>query len=198
VDPAGGIKRVYYIVDVNSAKSLSMLQFFDSANPSPRKRPRLDLDGENDNDNNEHAGEEHESMPMLYEEEGSEEEQDLNAPDDGDGRISHDLNRRQYEHRPRPPVSAPEPSRVNRRDSLFPATTSKPISARQEGRTSSFQYQECPICKKKLETDNKGLNAHIDFCLSKNVIMEAQTAAQSNPKDFMLSWPSTAKGKRKI
>lgn len=39
------------------------------------------------------------------------------------------------------------------------------------------QSHECPICGKTLQTDNQGLNAHIDFCLSRGAIMEAQVAA---------------------
>lgn len=35
----------------------------------------------------------------------------------------------------------------------------------------------CPICARTLETDNQGLNTHIDWCLSKNMIKEAQTTA---------------------
>ncbi|KAI0662336.1 hypothetical protein C8Q70DRAFT_1051797 [Cubamyces menziesii] len=34
---------------------------------------------------------------------------------------------------------------------------------------------ECPICGKLLDTDNQGLNEHVDFCLSKQAIKEAQT-----------------------
>ncbi|TDL25971.1 IMS-domain-containing protein [Rickenella mellea] len=33
----------------------------------------------------------------------------------------------------------------------------------------------CPMCSKELETDNAGLNEHIDFCLSKKAIMQATT-----------------------
>ncbi|OAX39121.1 IMS-domain-containing protein [Rhizopogon vinicolor AM-OR11-026] len=183
-EPAGGIKR-----------------FFESANSSPRKRPRLEIDGEdcNDDDEIEHVEEEHESMPGFYEEDESGEGRGLDAPDDEEeNNISHDLGPRYHEQRPRPPASAPGPSRITQSDSLFPAATrSKPISARQDDRASSSRHQECPICKKRLETDNKGLNAHIDFCLSRNVILEAQTAAQSDPKNLALSWPNTAKGKRK-
>ena len=40
---------------------------------------------------------------------------------------------------------------------------------------------ECPICGKMLETDNQGLNEHIDFCLSKQAIKEAQTASLKPP-----------------
>ncbi|KAF6760313.1 DNA polymerase kappa [Ephemerocybe angulata] len=38
----------------------------------------------------------------------------------------------------------------------------------------SSTFLECPICQKKLETDNQGLNAHIDFCLSRGAIWDAQ------------------------
>ncbi|KAI1795665.1 DNA/RNA polymerase [Ganoderma leucocontextum] len=36
---------------------------------------------------------------------------------------------------------------------------------------------ECPICGKMLETDNQGLNEHIDFCLSKGAIKAAQASS---------------------
>lgn len=38
---------------------------------------------------------------------------------------------------------------------------------------------ECPICGKMLEADNQGLNEHIDFCLSKGAIKEAQASSLS-------------------
>ncbi|KAG1731472.1 IMS-domain-containing protein [Suillus paluster] len=176
-EPAGGIKR-----------------FFESTNSSPRKRPRLASDTEDCNDDQDEAGEDYESMPGFYEEEENVEGRDLDAPDDEEqNHISHDVNPTNHERRLRPPVSAPGPSRTIPSNSPFPATTSKPMSARQGDHA---RHQECPICGKLLDTDNKGLNAHIDFCLSRDVIMEAQTEAQSavkEPKDLVLSWP---KGKR--
>jgi hypothetical protein len=33
--------------------------------------------------------------------------------------------------------------------------------------------QKCPICSHDFDVDNAGLNAHIDFCLSRGAIMEA-------------------------
>lgn len=45
----------------------------------------------------------------------------------------------------------------------------------------SPELHTCPICSKQLKTDNQGLNAHIDFCLSKGAILEAQAEA-STPK----------------
>ncbi|KAG1812401.1 uncharacterized protein BJ212DRAFT_1448109 [Suillus subaureus] len=180
-EPAGGIKR-----------------FFEPANSSPRKRLRLASNAEDCNDEEDDAREDHESMPGFYEEEENAEGRGFDAPDDEEQTdILHDSNPPPHERRTRPPVSAPGPSRTRPSDSSFSATTSKPMSARQGDRV---RHQDCPICGKLLETDNKGLNAHIDFCLSRNVIMEAQTEAQSTakkPKDLALSWPSSAKGKRK-
>lgn len=181
-EPAGGIKR-----------------FFEPSNSSPRKRPRLSSNAECCNDEEDDAGEDHESMPGFYEEEENVEGRGFDAPDDEEQtHISHDVKPSHHEQRTRPPASAPGPSRTSRpSDPPFSATTSKPMSARQGDRV---RHQDCPICGKLLETDNKGLNAHIDFCLSRNVIMEAQAEAQSTtekPKDVVLSWPSSAVGKRK-
>ena len=42
---------------------------------------------------------------------------------------------------------------------------------------SSETFLECPICGRMLETDNQGLNEHIDFCLSRQAIKEAQASS---------------------
>jgi DNA polymerase kappa len=39
------------------------------------------------------------------------------------------------------------------------------------------ETQVCPICGRVLDADNQGLNEHVDFCLSKQAIKEAQTTA---------------------
>lgn len=41
--------------------------------------------------------------------------------------------------------------------------------------------QTCPICSRTMVTDNDGLNAHIDFCLSKEAIREAQATQVGAP-----------------
>lgn len=51
-----------------------------------------------------------------------------------------------------------------------------------ESPDSAGQTQMCPICTKMLETDNDGLNAHIDFCLSKGAIREATKATVTSPR----------------
>jgi DNA polymerase kappa len=37
----------------------------------------------------------------------------------------------------------------------------------------------CPICSKVLATDNDGLNAHVDWCLSKSAILEAAATKEA-------------------
>lgn len=37
--------------------------------------------------------------------------------------------------------------------------------------------QHCPVCSRTLVTDNRGLNEHIDFCLSRDAIREARSSA---------------------
>ena len=96
--------------------------------------------------------------------------------------------------RPRPPNSAPPtssqekpmssgPSRLPnvRASSIAPSASSSTTrkrrpqspSLRSES-TPGAVTQTCPICSKTIVTDNDGLNAHIDFCLSKEAIREAQ------------------------
>ncbi|EFI28154.1 DNA polymerase IV [Coprinopsis cinerea okayama7 len=94
--------------------------------------------------------------------------------------------------RPRPPVSAPACSPPNH---IPPQTDQAPVRTRaisigpiseSAGRDGVFlppppeeppeqDLQECPICGRKLRTDNQGLNSHIDFCLSRDAIWDAQT-----------------------
>lgn len=61
----------------------------------------------------------------------------------------------------------------------------------------------CPICSKTLQTDNAGLNAHIDFCLSRSAILAASASAgnekkpQSSSKKPSSSKPSSKRGTQK-
>jgi len=54
-----------------------------------------------------------------------------------------------------------------------PPSPSRLTSARSEDKTE----QHCPVCSRTLVTDNQGLNEHIDFCLSRDVIREARSSA---------------------
>lgn len=98
--------------------------------------------------------------------------------------------------KPRPPTSAPAPSASTSRPRSS-SMSNKPQSARQASSNATSAnapgspspqrvgpseeiVQTCPVCSKSIETDNDGLNAHIDFCLSRGAIMEAQAATSSS------------------
>lgn len=58
---------------------------------------------------------------------------------------------------------------------------------------SILERHTCPICAKILTVDNQGLNSHIDFCLSKGAIMEAQTTTYRGKKPATFSNMSKSK-----
>ncbi|KAF8348380.1 DNA/RNA polymerase [Amanita rubescens] len=94
--------------------------------------------------------------------------------------------------KPRPPVSAPArsfPSVGAPQDGLSTNYASpadhetraskvtqgaKPASAASSSSSKRSEPLRCPVCDKTILTDNEGLNAHIDFCLSRSAIREAQ------------------------
>lgn len=184
-------------------------QFFDSVKGEPpNKRRKLDVDGDdhsfNDQDDSEvidvDNDEYEDAMPGFHEHE----EVDRTIPDfDPDEEFPPESNAR-LTTRPRPPVS--EPNRPSQKDgssvdassstyvikrrprstseaaqaqSTLP-TTIKPIKSKVD--PSPVESHVCPVCAKILETDNKGLNAHVDFCLSRGAIREAQAEASSPVK----------------
>lgn len=57
------------------------------------------------------------------------------------------------------------------------ATNIKSKQFRNTSNKVPVATQTCPICTKVLDGDNAGLNAHIDFCLSRGTIMQAQMEA---------------------
>ncbi|THH10653.1 hypothetical protein EW145_g1183 [Phellinidium pouzarii] len=74
-----------------------------------------------------------------------------------------------------------EPSRL--------PTSSKPASSKSTSgyreisetpmaSTKEHEVLTCPICSRELETDNSGLNAHVDYCLSRGAIMEAASTTR--------------------
>jgi DNA polymerase kappa len=68
-------------------------------------------------------------------------------------------------------------------------------------KTSSTTEQHiCPICSKTIQTDNAGLNAHIDWCLSRSAILEASAAASSSSGSKKMKNNSTNKvgGSKKL
>ncbi|KAL1695593.1 hypothetical protein GGG16DRAFT_45361 [Schizophyllum commune] len=54
------------------------------------------------------------------------------------------------------------------------STSAKPPSDQPRSPSPAEEEHDCPICGKTLATDNDGLNQHIDWCLSRGAILEAQ------------------------
>lgn len=67
----------------------------------------------------------------------------------------------------------------------------------------SATSQTCPICSKSMMVDNRGFNAHIDFCLSRSAIREAQgeaaghAQAVAKPSQKRLAWPDEGIGHKR-
>ena len=65
---------------------------------------------------------------------------------------------------------------------------------------STRPTQTCPVCDKKLVMNNADFNAHIDFCLSRGTIMQAQMEASkiaSTSVDKVDSRPRSFSNKRR-
>ena len=166
---------------------------------SPRKRRKLSYDNPSEFDAvdemNEHQGME-EAMPGFHEDD----ETDLGMMENDDeaDEIEQDV-----------PISRPV-SAVNRLPptsvSNGQASSSKqppPAGPREIHEMKPLLKREtathdCPVCNKTLETDNEGFNAHIDFCLSRGAIMEAQVeASQSSTKGGKyVGWPKPVSKKK--
>ena len=98
--------------------------------------------------------------------------------------------------RPENKLEYPEASMINN-----PAITVGELEVQSNPPAPDPSSLQCPICMKDLEVDNLGLNAHIDFCLSKDVIKEATKNSGASSKK-VLAWSEDKrrphrKGKRK-
>ncbi|KAH8119422.1 DNA/RNA polymerase [Phellopilus nigrolimitatus] len=66
----------------------------------------------------------------------------------------------------------------------------KALTSREHGST---EVLVCPVCSRVLETDNIGLNTHIDFCLSRGAIITASSTAVSSMAETRASVTSPNK-----
>ena len=163
---------------------------------SPRKKPKLSYDDPSGFDPvdemNEHQRIE-EAMPGFHEDD----ETDLGMENDEADEIEQDvlisrpvstvnrLPNGQASSSKQPPTTGPR--EIHEVDMRMPLL--KPETA----------THDCPVCGKTLlDTDNEGLNAHIDFCLSRGAIMEAQVeASQSSTKGGKYKgWPKPESTKK--
>jgi DNA polymerase kappa len=130
------------------------------------------------------------SMPGYYEEE-EDLESDHSGNSRGDQHVKGSDKPRSIVHfKPRshgPPSQAQVliPSRVRSNSEAWGGSSGSNWPGRKLQSISIADPSErhtCPICGKQLATDNQGFNAHVDFCLSKDAILEAQAEASSPKK----------------
>lgn len=166
---------------------------------SPRKKPKLFYDDPSGFDAvdkmNEHQGIE-EAMPGFHEDD----ETDLGMENDEADEIEEDvLISRPVSAVNRLPTSV---SNGQASSSKQPPSTGPRKNHELDMRMPLLKREtathDCPVCGKTLEADNEGLNAHIDFCLSRGAIMEAQVeASQSSTKSIKYKgWPKPESKKK--
>ncbi|THH28737.1 hypothetical protein EUX98_g5433 [Antrodiella citrinella] len=198
-------------VDADKQPGSIKRQFFDSvdAGPSsPRKRRRSATPDEDEPTLSQDGFEE--SMPGYL----AHEELDPDAPEySGNSTIKPESSSDGTKPvRQRPPVSAPASTSSSQGTSshvayLKPQSSSSSTEPRKRG--SSFvsmkgkdraeeppdgrEMQTCPLCSKIMQVDNRDFNAHIDFCLSKGAIREAQAMASADKSSISLRPTGTHK-----
>ncbi|RXW21284.1 hypothetical protein EST38_g4573 [Candolleomyces aberdarensis] len=199
--------RVTKLKDLRAASdnSTGIMRFFEqvktgAGDGSPRKRRRLDHDDLSDQGEEDEA--DTEAMPGFHEDD---EDPGFELLEEDDIPVETAPVAGPSKPRPRPPVSAPAcsppiaaPSEHKadaanpkgktraRAKSIGPYSNGRDLEAQiseAQPETSSSSTLECPICQKKLQTDNQGLNAHIDFCLSRGAIWDAQAETIGPSKD---------------
>jgi DNA polymerase kappa len=111
-----------------------------------------------------------EAMPGYHEFD----ETDCKAPED-----ECELEGNFFEAEVAAPVSRPPHSTTGARSSSNVRSDTRPRS-QSETSHSAKPAQRCPICDKDLVVDNADFNAHIDFCLSRGAIMQAQREARKS------------------
>lgn len=79
---------------------------------------------------------------------------------------------------PLPSTRSPRPESRHVNDAGLEESQQNRIANKQDG----AKTQTCPVCNKTFDVDNAGLNAHVDFCLSRGAIMTAQVEASKSGK----------------
>ncbi|KAJ6475326.1 DNA/RNA polymerase [Mycena vitilis] len=62
-----------------------------------------------------------------------------------------------------------------------PVSSRKPDSKRPQ-QPLGREMHTCPVCEKKVPTENDAFNAHLDLCLSRDAIRQAQAEVGASPK----------------
>ncbi|KAK0195348.1 DNA/RNA polymerase [Armillaria mellea] len=173
--------RVTKLKDLRAAShtTVGIKRFFEPVGgdqSTSNKRPKIEHDNDLPLDSLKAQDQWDDEMPGFHE---------LDDTDNGMNANEGDLDENvEPLFRSRPPVSEParssqEPVRI----SIKPRST---ITRPSSSSSTTKVPQDCPICGKTLMTDNKGLNDHVDFCLSRGIISQVQAEASvgtsSKPK----------------
>ncbi|KAJ7218103.1 IMS-domain-containing protein [Mycena pura] len=87
--------------------------------------------------------------------------------------------------------------------SVSESKRSKPTSSRKHTKerqpSVECETHTCPVCEKKVSTENDSFNAHLDSCLSREAIRQAQAQASASPKQGNIweRWTKMAPGSSK-
>jgi len=138
--------------------------------------------------------EELDAMPGFHEHN----EEDIEAYEATESAV--ELEEGKHEPKPASTTAAASSDSIPR---AKPASTKPASSSNRKPKPKAEQKQpanpseelQCPICSKFLETDNQGLNAHVDFCLSRDAIWQAQ--GESNGGARANGKAPNSRGKRK-
>lgn len=186
--------RVTKLKDLKAPAPSGIKRFFEPLQEgSPRKRPKLEGDenehGAEMDDSGDFESHAEEAMPGFYEHE----DEDIDEHDDDSDLVNPQL----------PPPPKLPPSSESRVSDVAKTSTSSANKARLNAkphststavrpkcstpssgpaRNSGFEWLTCPVCEKAFQTDNEGLNSHIDFCLSRGAIRQAHAEASSTLK----------------
>lgn len=182
---------------------IPLIQFFEPLQSgSPTKRPRLEQD-----ETNSHSPDSLDTYSRQTKEQDSDPDDAMpgfHEEDEREDGLSH-IDAYTFledppntgSSRPRPPVSAPARSSLKAASAESTVITSTKLQRRRASdaaqlhpavggvgsfNNTTFELLGCPICGTTLETDNQGLNSHIDFCLSRGAIRQAHAEASSPVK----------------
>ncbi|KAF8210190.1 hypothetical protein K438DRAFT_142942 [Mycena galopus ATCC 62051] len=105
-------------------------------------------------------------------------------------------------------LSLPENESIEEPPSPGKLENTKPTSSRREkpeskSREAPFarETHTCPVCQKQVPTENDAFNAHLDSCLSRGAIRQAQAEVCPSPKqaqgNIMERWTKIASNSKK-
>ncbi|KAF4567617.1 hypothetical protein EYR40_006618 [Pleurotus pulmonarius] len=174
--------RVTKLKDLKASTSEGIKRFFgpaqQAASGGKRKASDVDDDDEDASIDQEEQENDDDVMPGFHEQDEADIDPSQHDVDDDEGLqiIPPPANTRK-----RPPNSVPDksishpPTLRSRSKSAGPSRSHGAAIAGPSATSSTpSETHTCPVCNEVLSTNNTGLNEHIDYCLSRDAIQQAQ------------------------